>query len=180
MRYLTSLFFTLLMLVAFPAKAGMGLTLVMVTPEQFSQAQRDEAFHSKMLFEPSPDVALEMDKAWHGIHYLLTGDPLSSRGVLGQVIFGGVEFGPDIGYGPARYINPRQVGEIAAALKNFPVDRFKDRYDPKAMTEAEIYPSNWDREGQEGLGWLVAGLAQLIEFYGRAAAQGKGVILAIL
>jgi len=180
MRHLLSIFAALLMLVALPAQAGMRITLVMVTPEQFSLAKSNEQALTKALFESSHDVSLEMDKEWHGIHYLLTGEPWSPRGVLGQVILGGSEFGPDIGYGPARYLNPRQVAEIATALKNLPIEQFKGRYDPKAMTKAEIYPTIWDREGQEGLRWLVAGLEQLTEFYGRAAAQGKGVILAIL
>ncbi len=180
MRHILSIFVALLIAVALPAQAGMRLTLVMVTPEQFSQVEGDDEALTKTLFESPHDVALEMDKEWHGIHYLLTGDPWSARGILGQVILGGAEFGPDIGYGPARYLNPRQVSDIAAALKNLRIEQFKGRYDPKAMMKAEVYPTIWEREGQEGLSWLVSGLEQLTEFYSRAAAQGKGVILAIL
>lgn len=180
MRYIVSIFLALLVMVPSPAQAGMRLTLVMVTPEQFSQIKNDENALAKTLFESSKDVVLEMDKEWHGVHYLLTGDPWSPRGVLGQAILGGGEFGPDIGYGPARYISPRQVSEIAVALKNLPIEKFKSRYDPKAMMKAEIYPTIWEREGQEGLSWLVAGLEKLTEFYSQAAAQGKGVVLAIL
>jgi len=158
----------------------MRLTLVMVTPEQFIQLKNDENALAKTLFESPQDVALEMDKEWHGIHYLLTGGPWLARGILGQVVLGGAEFGSDIGYGPARYLNPRQVSEIPAALKNLPFEQFKSRYDPKAMMKAEIYPTIWEREGQEGFTWLVSGLKQLTEFYSRSAIQGKGVILAIL
>jgi hypothetical protein len=180
MRRILGIFVTLVMFVSSPAQAGMQLTLVMVTPEQFSQMKSDEKALEKTLFEPPRDDALEMDKAWHGIHYLLTGNPWSARGTLGQAILGGVGFGPDIGYGPARYLNPRQVAEIAEALKALPVDKFKSRYDPKAMMQAEIYPTTWEREGEEGLTWLVSGLEQLTAFYSRAADQKKGVILAIL
>lgn len=180
MRHILRIFIALLMLVALPAQAGMRLTLVMVTPEQFSQVKSDENALAKTLFESPHDVALEMDKEWHGIHYLLTGEPWSAQGILGQVVLGGTEFGSDIGYGPARYLSPRQVSEIAAALKNLSIEQFKSRYAPKAMMKAEIYPTIWKREGQDGLKWLVSGLARLTEFYSRAAAQGKGVILAIL
>jgi hypothetical protein len=180
MRYFLSSVIALLTFIASPAQASMLLTLVMVTPEQFSQIKSDEKALEKTLFEPPKDAILEMDKAWHGIHYLLTGDPWSTRGTLGQAILGGSEFGSDIGYGPARYLNPHQVSEIATALKNLPIDQFKKRYDPRAMMKAEIYPTIWEREDQEGLKWLADGFVQLVEFYNRAAAQGKGVILAML
>ena len=180
MRHILRTLVALLILVVLPAQAGMRLTLVMVTPEQFSHLKGDESALAKTLFESPSDVALEMDKEWHGIHYLLTGEPWSAQGILGQVVLGGAEFGLDIGYGPARYLNPRQVSEIASALKNVPIEKFKGRYDAKAMMKADIYPTIWEREGQEGLKWLVSGLEQLNDFYNRAAAQGKGVILAIL
>jgi len=180
MRHILIIFIALLMLVALPVQAGMRLTLVMVTPEQFSQLKSDENALTQMLFDSSDDVVLEMDKEWHGIHYLLTGEPWSARGALGQVVLGGTEFGSDIGYGPARYLNPRQISEIATALRRLPIEQFKSRYDPKVMMKAEIYPTIWEREGEEGLRWLVTGLERLNEFYSRTANQGKGVILAIL
>lgn len=179
MRHIFNIFIAVLMFAAPPTQAGMRLTLVMVTGEQFSQVKNDETVLAKTLFESSKNVTLEMDKEWHGIHYLLTGDPFSTQGTLGQVILGGTEFGPDIGYGPARFLNPRQVAEIATALKEVSLEQFKARYNPLAMTKADIYPPIWEREGEEGLNWLVSGLVQLTEFYGRASAQGKGVILAI-
>lgn len=180
MRRLLVVFIAFFMSVACPAQAGMRLTLVMVTPQQFSQVKDSEDVLTKTLFESSHDVALGMDKEWHGIHYLLTGSPYSAQGVLGQAILGGSEFGTDLGYGPARYISPREVSSIATALKNLPIEQFKMRYDPEAMTKAEIYPGVWEREGQEGLKWLITGFEQLREFYDRAAAKGMGIVLVIL
>lgn len=180
MRYFVSLFIAFLLAVSLSAHAGMRLTLVMVTPEQYSQLKNDEGALENVLNGSKPGVTLEMGKEWHGIHYLLTEDPWSAKGTLGQVILGGTEFGPDLGYGPARYLTRQQVVAIAAALKHLSVEQFKSRYDPKAMMNAEIYPMIWEREGPEGLKWLVAGLRQLSEFYSRAAGQGKGVILVIM
>jgi Domain of unknown function (DUF1877) len=59
-----------------------------------------------------------MDKEWGGIQFLLNGDPDSTKGPYGQVIFGGQEIGPNMGYGPARVLNAKQVAEIASPLKN--------------------------------------------------------------
>ncbi len=180
MRYITTLIFALGLLMVSPAHAGMRLSLVMVTPDQVALVKRDENALAKLLFASQSDSLLSMDKEWQGIHYLLTGEAWSTGGPLGQVILGGSEFGPDLGYGPARLLSPSQVKEIAARLKDYTLESFKSRYDPKAMMKAQIYPEVWEREGNTGLVWLVAGYQRVVEFYGRAAAQGKAVILAIL
>ena len=49
------------------------------------------------------------------------------------------------------------------------------------MTRAKIYPEMiWKREGQAVLVWLMEGYRQLLEFYVRAAAERKAVLLAIV
>ena len=179
-RYATALFVAFLLTASLPVHASMRFTLVMVTPEQFAEIKNNEEALSKILFDSKPDAVLQMDKAWHGVHYLLTGEAYEAEGTLGQVILGGTEFGPDIGYGPAHYLTPQKVIEISAALGNVSIEKFKSRYDPKAMMKAQIYPTVWDREGDEGLNWLVDGLQQVIKFYNRAASQKKGVVLALL
>src|SRR5262249_38852831 len=66
----------------------------------------------------SPGHSVSIDKAWHGLHYLLCGAPEPAPGPLGQAVFGGTEIGEDQGYGPARYFTPAQVAEIATALRS--------------------------------------------------------------
>jgi len=48
------------------------------------------------------DTAVELDKAWHGIHYLLTGGAEPNGTLASKVIMGGENIGPDLGYGPAQ------------------------------------------------------------------------------
>src|SRR5262245_17894050 len=53
---------------------------------------------------------LDIGKAWHGIHFLLTGSTWHGDPPLSWVVMGGVPIGPDIfGYGPVRYLLPEQV-----------------------------------------------------------------------
>jgi hypothetical protein len=180
MRSLFALLGFLVAAFASPAIAGMRLTLVMVAPDQVPELSRDEKALSELLFGGTPDARLEMDKEWHGIQFLLNGDPWSTRGTYGLVIFGGKEIGADLGYGPARVLTPRQVKDIASNLETLPIEQLRRRYDPKAMTRAEIYPGVWEREGPQALEWLLVGYRKLVDFYARAAAQGKAVILAIV
>lgn len=56
---------------------------------------------------PEPD--LDLDKSWHGIHYLLTGTAWGIGEGAGAAILGGDEIGEDGGYGPARLLDPETV-----------------------------------------------------------------------
>jgi len=53
----------------------------------------------------TPGHSVSLDKAWHGLHYLLCGALEPAPGPLGQAVFGGTEIGEDPGYGPARYFS---------------------------------------------------------------------------
>jgi hypothetical protein len=59
---------------------------------------------------------LSVDKAWHGLHFLLNGDPWSGSPPL-DFIVGGEAIGEvDVGYGPARGFSSAQVAAIHEAL----------------------------------------------------------------
>ena|SRR5215510_9459594 len=179
MRALAALAMVVALTATEAAHAGMRLTLVMVAPEAVGRLERDQKALKSFVFGVSREK-FEMDKEWHGIHFLLTGDPWSTAGPYGQVIFGGREIGPDLGYGPARLLTARQVKDIAAKLQAVPAETLMARYDPKKLTKAEIYPEIWESEGFEALNWLMEGYRELVSFYARAAAEGKAIILAIV
>jgi hypothetical protein len=122
--------------------------------------------------------AIDLDKAWHGIHYLLNGTAEGGDEPYSLVILGGQEIGEDLGYGPARLLFPDQVADIAGALRELDADALEARFDAAAMEEAQIYPGQiWSRDGQEALDYLLHHYAQLVDFYEAAAARGDGMIL---
>ena len=77
-----------------------------------------------------------MDKEWHGIHFLLTGDAWSTDGEYCSIVFGGTEIGPDISYGPARMLTAQQVADIASKLQALSLDDLRSRFNPAEMTAA--------------------------------------------
>ena len=118
----------------------------------------------------------DLDKAWHGLHFLLTGKAWGGAPPLGHAIVGGAATGPDQGYGPAMLVTPAQVAEVALALAAVTEETLRGRYDPKAMDEQHIYPTVWAREGTEGLAWLLHYLSPLKQFYAEAARRGDAVL----
>lgn len=55
------------------------------------------------LFDEGERPSVDLDKAWHAIHYLLTGEADEVPGPLGFLVSGGAPVGAiEVGYGPAR------------------------------------------------------------------------------
>src|SRR6516225_10200228 len=136
-------------------------------PELSRLAQRTAAPRRAPPAPPGHSVSI--DKAWHGLHYLLCGAPEPAPGPLGQAVFGGTEIGEDQGYGPARYFSPTQVAEIASALQAQGLEReLRARFDGPAMTQLGIYPGGWETDDGD---WLIEAFHTLRDFY--AAAKGR-------
>jgi len=118
---------------------------------------------------------LSLDKAWHGVHYLLTGEPEESTGA----VLGGTEFGEDEGYGPARYFTPAEVEQLAHALDApTTADEAAARYDGDRMLALSIYPGGWDNADERE--WLLGSLAQLREFFRDTAAAGDAIVTCLV
>jgi len=125
----------------------------------------------------TPGHSISLDKAWHGLHYLLCGALEPAPGPLGQAVFGGTEIGEDQGYGPARYFSPAQVAEIAAALQSPGLEReLHGRFDAAAMTQMGIYPGVWEADDYD---WLIDAFRTLRDFYAAASKAGQSVVTAI-
>jgi hypothetical protein len=134
----------------------------------------EEYLHSET--DDPPDY-IDLDKSWHAIHYMLCGDAMEGSGPGAQAVLGGQEIGEDWGYGPARYLTPEEVAQVASFLDSLPPTAFSSRFAPDAMDAAEIYPQIWVRDGDEGLEYILEYYEQLRTFYRDVAAKGHGAFL---
>ena len=169
----------LLTLCAMSAHASMVFYAIAVPADQAKALVLDQQRLFSMLDRKRPDV-LDLEKAWHAMHYLLTGSTEEPVGVLGQAILGGTETGEDAGYGPARVLSALQVKQIAAALAPLTSESLAGRYDPVTMERLRIYPSVWSREGVDALHWVQGYFPALQAFYRKAAESGSAVVLVIV
>lgn len=125
----------------------------------------------------TPPPSLDVDKAWHGIHYLLTGTAYGGDEPLSLAVIGGEEIGPEVGYGSARFLTPSQVSRVASALAEVSTEDLKKRFNPQDMTAKEIYPDDiWVRDGDVALDYLLEWYEPLVAFYRQAAARRDGVL----
>ena len=128
------------------------------------------------LGEKSEEMHIDIDKAWNGIHFLLTGESWGGELPLADAISGGTEISDDLGYGPPRYLTPGQVQKVSTALSAVRPEDLRRRFDPTRMKALEIYPDIWD-EGEESLDYLLQYFESLREFYNNAASRGNAVLL---
>ena len=125
-------------------------------------------------------IATDLDKAWHGIHVLLTGtadagDPPYDFLLIGGELVGDV----DVGYGPARVLTAAQTREVHEALSAVSDESLRQRFNPDEMIAQDIYPDIWarDEEDDDTLGYLMDHVAILRGFLAQAVEQRVGIVL---
>ncbi len=152
-----------------------------ITQEQLDRLLADPDSVPDFLYpedgDASPAGLMDVDKAWHGIHFLLTGSQWEGTPPWSLAILGGVPIGPDVGYGPARYLVPDQAREVAQALAGLPRNELAKRYSPKAMQEAEIYPEIWENDEDDGLDYVLSYYESVVRYYLEAAEKNQAMLL---
>ena len=127
-------------------------------------------------------VNVDLDKAWHGIHYLLTGTVWEGGEPLNFLVSGGRSVGDiDVGYGPARVLSAAETRAAHEALTQISDDDLRGRFDPGDMTSKEIYPEIWDRPPEEDdtLSYLLGHVSTLREFLAQAVEHRQGLVVHI-
>lgn len=124
--------------------------------------------------------AVDLDKAWHGIHFMLTGTAWEGAPPLNFLMHGGAVIGEvEVGYGPARGMTAAEVKTVAGALAGIDEAFMRERFDPAQMTQLDLYPGIWDRDPAEddSFGYCMEYFSALRTFVMRAAERGAGLII---
>lgn len=129
-----------------------------------------------------PHLVCDLDKSWHGIHYLLTGTDWAGDPPLCFLIDGGEPVGDvEVGYGPASVLRAAQVAQFDAALQQLSTDTMSARFDSAAMMKLDIYPSIWKSHSASNdlLRYLLDSYADMKAFVHDAATKGNGLLVYI-
>ena len=140
-------------------------------PELFLENRVDDAY------------SMDIDKAWGGILYLLTGKAFASGSPedevdsLNRIFFSAQLFDEDmdVGYGPAHYLTPEQVAGINHKIASLTEADLKSHYDPEAMNKEEkLYPSlDWN---EKIFDYLYFYFQALQSFFATAASRGEAIV----
>ncbi|MEZ6243211.1 MAG: YfbM family protein [Phycisphaerales bacterium] len=127
-----------------------------------------------------PVPPLDLEKSWHAVHFLLTASLEGSGSILDFLVDGGEEIGDDTGYGPPRAFRADEVAQIARAMGAIDIPDLQSRFQPAEMNTIGIYPMVWDEPADELFEWLSDSFARLRAYLLDAAANGRGILVAIM
>jgi len=129
--------------------------------------------------EAESDLALDIDKSWHLIHFLLNGATWEGTPPFGWVVLGGRELpNTDAGYGPYRVLEPEEVKSASVALEKVAAEELWSRFRLDVVRKADIYPSGWIGSGQER-DYILHHYRALQAHFARAASKNEGMLLYI-
>jgi Domain of unknown function (DUF1877) len=132
-----------------------------------------------------PHEKLSLDKAWHGVHYVLCGQPEPGETILSHVVLGGTDIGDDeegfSGYGPARYFTPAEVAGLAHALSRPDLEtEAARRFDAAKMEKLEIYPGWSAGQAEADKEWIMDSFRRLRDFFADAAGKGRAIVTCLV
>jgi Domain of unknown function (DUF1877) len=162
-----------------------------ITKEQLAILQKEPFAITTFLF-PGYEVDktteldghyLNIDKTWHALHFLLTGTAFPSQPPLTNVVMGGTPLGdpenPNFDFGPAHFLTPLEVQEVAKAISEISLSELQTRFNPLALIASHVYPTDlWER-GQQEVDYVTCYFVPLVKFFQEAAKHGEVVLFYI-
>lgn len=145
-----------------------------VTDEQYAELRTDEHALLGAWPDDGPGTAY-LDKAWHGLQWLITGEPWGGEDPLGFTVFGGDDVFAGHETLMLRVVPSRTVREVHEALSAITDEQLGHRFDPVAMTAVDLYPEIW-HEPDVLTDYLLPYLTDLRAFYAYAAERGLVVL----
>ncbi|QDX26268.1 DUF1877 family protein [Sphingomonas suaedae] len=142
-------------------------------------AANPDAVHEMVFSESADGRLVDFDKAWHALHFMLTGDagktghPLSVLVATDEELIGTDENG----FGGYWQFDPARVSAFADALAAVSDDELAQRYDPATMVREYVYLADvFEEEGEEALPYVMQGVPALRRFADEAVRDNNYVI----
>jgi hypothetical protein len=118
--------------------------------------------------------AFSLEKAWYGVHYLLTNADNQADWPAPFLLHGGQELtGVDTGYGSPTVYRPADVHAISQYLEDLTPNDLSDRFNAEEMNESGVYPQTWE---DDELSYLLDYIGELAMFVRRTSDQKLGLV----
>ncbi len=161
---------------------SMESSLLRVSKQELESYLKDCSLLQKKLAKEEEiidnPILLQIDSAWDGINFLLTGESIETDHDLGEVMLPDLAINEeqDFGYGPALYLLPERVNELSQQIFNLGTKEMEARYDGAKMDILNIYPGNWE-DKDEMLNYLLDYFEEVQGFYAEAAKEKEALII---
>ena len=139
-----------------------------------SEEEAQAALARRPAWSTDLPLSFSLDKDWHVMHYLLTGRVHGGRVPLKNAVLGGTPIGPDDDFGPARYLEPREVAAVARALEEIDRSSLFRHWPPGFLSRWRLYSAGGVHE--DG---LYGAFTKLRDYYRSAHANDEAMILKV-
>lgn len=125
--------------------------------------------------------SVELQQAWHILHFLFCGVADEGDWPAGFLLSGGEEVGADHGYGPARLLAPELSREVAAFLRTLSFAGLDAAYVTADIESAGLYWKAYKapNERQQQVQELWSLVEELNVFYEHTALEGDASLISI-
>lgn len=125
-------------------------------------------------------ATISIDKAWHALHFLLTGTPWDGEPPLDFLLKGSVEIAD--GEEDERFVHACTASETQAihdALQGIGAEQLQQRFEPEQLLKLAIYPYMGQQPLPDGddLRYCLHHFAKLKSFVDRAARSRLGLLI---
>ena len=131
--------------------------------------------------DPETDL-VEFDKAWHALHFILTGEAYGSGHPLGIIAGDAPKIeSAESGFGEFWVLSPDSIAEFAAALEKIDDRTLAARIDIDAMVAVDIYIADAFAEDDkaEAIEYIMQGVPALRRFAASCREAGDGALRVI-
>lgn len=131
----------------------------------------------KPVYSWTPDAGnatCDMDKAWHLLHFVLSGNMEGGDGPENFIMTGGQEIGEDLGYGPTRFFKAKATEEIGKFIAQLSKQTIHHRLEKQQLKGQDIYPINDNELSEEDREWILEEFADLKDFFQQTIKSHKG------
>jgi hypothetical protein len=128
----------------------------------------------------SEGTRCDLEKSWHGIHYLLTGSAWEGEPPLDFLVDGGRPVGRiDPEHGPLRAFRASEAGAIYQSMSSLSPYELRKRFNARDMAAKEIYPDIWTRSvlEEDSLRYLMDNLDKLRAFLRQTVEAQLGILV---
>ncbi|QJU58647.1 YfbM family protein [Sphingomonas sp. AP4-R1] len=163
---------------------GMVMYLRRATSAQIEALKADPRTAEAFMFpeESDDDLSLsliEFDKAWHALHFTLSGQAYGTVRPLGIIAGEDVETlgEPALGDISCWVIEPDVMAAFADAIDKISDEEIAASVDPEAMIDADIYLADvFADEKDTSIDYLMQGVPMLRRFAAICGQNGEGAI----
>jgi hypothetical protein len=154
------------------------IELTAVDPSRTDRVESDFLVPGNWFASLRDAPSCNLHKAWHAIHFLLTGSAEEAPLPEGYLLDGGRELGepdPEEMEAQPRLLSPEEVKAFAEVVRPLDEQELRRRFDHAAMLDADVYSIGPEEE--EEFEFVAQFLEELRTFVTEADEAGHGAVV---